>query len=246
MPSRASLGLEEPLRERLHRAGPVRERRPRRRRGQRLGLGQSLRRAEPQHRGQAGQLPRQVGHGAGDQTGLGGGPGVEALAGEEVACRGPLGHPAQGDQRDHRRGEPQAHLGEREAGGRAGQRDVARAHQPHAAGPHVPVDGGDDRLGQLDQPAEQGEHAAGALGRPALRGLLPEVGPGAERLAGVREHHGPDRGVRTGGGQVLAERPDQRGGERVAVLRAVQGQRGDAAVDGVVNGHPGQLPWVGG
>ena len=78
----------------------------------------------------------------------------ERLAGQVIAHGLARIHDVQRGQRDHRRGQADPRLGERER--RVLRRDgqVARAHDAHAARPHVPGDPGDDRLGQLhDQPA---------------------------------------------------------------------------------------------
>ena len=120
----------------------------------------------------------------------------------------------------------------------SGDDDVARADEPKPAGAHVAVDGADDRHRQLEDRAQQARHLAcpvdGDVAGIAACGLG-EIGARAERAAGVAEHHRPHAGLVGGVGQALVQLLDQRGGQRVAVVRRVQRQPRDAAVDGVVD-----------
>ena len=105
-----------------------------------------------------------------------------------------------------------------------------------AAGPDVPVDGGDHRQRRLDDVAQQRGHFPGPRHRRVVRVAPPaslEIRTGAERSAGVPEHHHPHRRVRGGIAQPLMQLSDQRGGQRVAVVGRVQRQPRERASAGV-------------
>ena len=167
-----------------------------------------------------------------DQSDLRGFAGVERLAGQVVAGGGPRRHLRQQRQRDDRRGDTDAGLGQREGAARTGDRDIAGADQTEAAGPDMPVDGGDHRQRRLDDGAQQRGHfpgpSRGHVERVAPAGLA-QVRPGAEGAAGVPEHHHPHRRIRGGVTQPLMQLGDQRGRQRVAVMRRVQRQPGERA-----------------
>src|SRR5690606_15072736 len=83
------------------------------------------------------------------------------------------------------------------------------------------------RLGALPQVGEGVPERGDRLLTAAARGLrLGQVDPGAEGRAGMVEHHHAYRRVGHRGGERLPQLRQQRRGERVAVVRAVQGQRG--------------------
>ena len=214
------------------------ERRQNGRGGQGFGGGQSLRRSLADRRGQRRDGGLDIVGGDGDQPDVGGLGGAELLPGEEVATRSAGGHLRQQGQRNDRRGDADARLGQRERAGRPGDRDVAGADQAEPARAHVSVDGGDHRHRQLEDPAQQVRQFAGPVDGD-VAGVTPrglgEIGSRAERSAGVVEHDGPHPGLLGGVGQALVQLVDQRGGQRVAVVRRVQREPGDAALDGVVD-----------
>ena len=64
---------------------------------------------------------------------------------------------------------------------------------------------------------------------------LGQIGSGTERSAGVVQHHRAHTGLLGGVGQTLAQLVDQFGGQRVAVVRRIQRQASDTALDGVMD-----------
>src|SRR5690606_7203061 len=70
-------------------------------------------------------------------------------------------------------------------------------------------------------------------------GRLTEIRSGAEGSTGMAEHHHPYAGLLGGAGQRRAQLADQRGRQRVAVVRRIQCDPGDAGVFGVADqgGH---------
>ena len=62
-----------------------------------------------------------------------------------------------------------------------------------------------------------------------------EIGARAEGSAGVAEDDGAHPGFLGGVGEALVQLVDQRGRQRVAVVRGVQREAGDVALDRVVN-----------
>ena len=82
-----------------------------------------------------------------DQPEAQSGRGIEALTRDEVAAGGALTELANHERRDHRRDDPELHLGECEDGGGVRDRDVRACDQPHAAPERVPLDECDDRCG---------------------------------------------------------------------------------------------------
>ena len=140
--------------------------------------------------------------GDGDQADVRGLGGAELLAGDEVAARGPGGHLRQQRQRDDRRGDADARLGQREGARRPGDDDVARADQTQAAGPDVAVDRARSPASASSRIARSScGHLAGPVdGQVAgvAAGRLAEVGARAERAAGVAEHDARARRVGRG------------------------------------------------
>ena len=160
-----------------------------------------------------------------DQADLGGGRGVERLAGQVITGRGARGHLGQQRQRDDRRRHSDPRLGEREGAAWSRHGDVACSDQPHAAGADMAVDSDDHRQWRLDDGAQQRGHLPRPLGgclggvRAHLSGPLGEVGARAKRVPGVAEHHGPHRRIIRRVAQALMQLADQRSGQRIAVVR---------------------------
>ncbi len=93
--------------------------------------------------------------------------------------------------------------------------------------------------GALQDDAQQPGHLPRTVdghipGVPA--GRLTEVGSRAERRSGVPEHHHPRPG-RDGIVDAAVQLFDQRGGQRVVVVRGVQRQPGDPALEPVADQH---------
>ncbi len=119
-----------------------------------------------------------------------------------------------------------------------GHDDVAGADQSQPTRPHVTVNGADHRHRQLEDPAQQVRQLPRAVdghvaGIPACS--FSQIRSGAEGSAGMAENHGPHSGLLCGVGEALVQLVDQRGGQRVAVVRRIQREPGDAAFDGVVD-----------
>ena len=195
--------------------------------------------ALPISRGECRHRGLDVVGGDGDQTDVRRLVRAELLAGEEVAAGGAGGHLRQQCQRNDRRGHTDARLRQRErAAGRSRDRDVARTDQAQSARADVAVDGGDHRQRQLQNPAQQVGQFTGAVDGEvtgiAAHGLG-QIGSGTERSAGVVQHHRAHTGLLGGVGQTLAQLVDQFGGQRVAVVRRIQRQASDTALDGVMD-----------
>src|SRR4029077_16445088 len=152
------------------------------------------------------------------------------------------GHLRQQGQRNDGRRNTDARFGQREGAGRSGDRNVAGADETKPSCADVSVDGGDHRHRQLEDPAQQARQFAGPVDGD-IAGVTPrslsEIRSCAERSAGVVEHDGPDPGFFGGVSEALVQLVDQRGGQGIAVVRRIQREPGDAALDGVVNecGH---------
>ncbi len=136
--------------------------------------------------------------------------------------------------RDHRRYQAETHLGQRESRTAGGDHDVAGRDQPDRAAISGAVHDGDGRLGLRLEPGEEGREAArigfvGFLCRRARRAHLADVGAGAEDVAGTFQHDDAYRHFARERRERLGEPGDELGGERVAPLRPVERQRGDAA-----------------
>ena len=195
-----------------------------------LGLGQALRGALAQSVEDGGEPGVDVVGGQRDQPDPGRLGRVELLAGQVVAAGRAGVEPRQQRQRDDGGGEAEAGLGEGERGVRSGRGDVAGAEQPESPGPYVAGDAGDDRFGQFHDRAQQPGEAEGAGRGVVGGGGLGEVGARAEGGAGVAQEDRPGGGR---GGRLRqrgVQFGDQPGGERVAVVRGVQGEGGDAVV----------------
>src|SRR5262249_17888559 len=140
-----------------------------------------------------------------------------------------------GQRRGPRRAAPNLPLPEGERRGLRGDAQVTALGEQDPAGPRDTVHRGDGRLGHLDVAAELGHEVRRRHGERGLGHLL-QVAAGAERLlAGAGEHQDP-------GGVVLVEAPDPgpralppRRVERVASLRPLDGEPGDAALDPVAD-----------
>jgi hypothetical protein len=92
------------------------------------------------------------------------------------------------------------------------------------------VQAGDDRLAQRHDLPLHGDHRPGAL-LHAVGGGLREVRPGAEHLALRPDHDDLDRVVGVGRREVPDQLGDELAGERVAVVRGVEGDGRDAVGD---------------
>ena len=102
----------------------------------------------------------------------------------------------------------------------------------------MPVDGADDRHRQPQYSAQQSGQFAGSVDGDVAgitSGGFGEIGARAEGSAGVAENDGPHPGFLGGVGEALVQLVDQRRGQRVAVVRGIQRQAGDGALDGVVD-----------
>jgi hypothetical protein len=123
------------------------------------------------------------------------------------------------------------HLGQAE--GRVGARhhEVAGEHELGAAGQGEAAHRGDDRLGagEADEAGEAALLGHELGGTPVAQGL--EVGAGAEVRPGAGEDGDPDVGVGLDPPDRGVEGGRQARVDGVALLRTVQGQRGDVAVD---------------
>ena len=104
------------------------------------------------------------------------------LAGEERG--GQLRQPqrAQDGHGDDGRRDADAHLGERERDVGLHHHEIARGHQPDAAGAHRAVDGGDRRVPR-SVPSRSMARAIGACESIVARRTLLQVGAGAEHRA---------------------------------------------------------------
>jgi len=126
--------------------------------------------------------------------------GVERLAGQEQLERVRVAQPRQADDRDHRRHEAEPHLAERERGVAPRDGQIARRDESDAARAHVSADTRDDRLRHLPHRREH-PHERNV---PAAR---LQVGAGAERGAGVRQHDDPHVLVVARGGETRGAAP---------------------------------------
>ena len=174
----------------------------------------------------------QIGDDLVDEADPQGGRGVEALARDEVAAGGALADLPDRVGRDHRRDDPELHLGEGEDGPLVGERDVGGGHEAGAAAEGVPLDerdhgrrAGVDRVEHPPQRVRVGDVLVVGEGDRAAHPL--DVGAGAEARPVAREHDGTrlaDVDER------LGELLDQRRVEGVARLGAGQGDAEDVVV----------------
>ena len=154
---------------------------------------------------------------------------VEALAGHEVPPRGALADLPQRERRDDGGDDPELHLGEREHRSGLGDRDVGAGDEPDAAAERVALDDGDDgcrtRVDRLEHAPERVRVGDVRFEVEVGRGAHPlDVRAGAEARPVPGEDDGP------GGADVdegLGELGDERGVERVARLRAGEGDAED-------------------
>ena len=119
---------------------------------------------------------------------------IEALAGQEVAPCRPRADLREGERRDHRRDDPELHLGEREQRVRSADRDVRDGDEAGATAERVTLDPRHDRCGTA---VDRLEHAAHRVrvrhvlveGEPDGRTHPVDVGAGAEArtLAGEND-----------------------------------------------------------
>ena len=139
-----------------------------------------------------------------------------------------LGH---ADHRDDRRDHADANF--RKTVGRVlgSDHDVGRAHQTQPAGEGRAIDRNDHRLGAVDHALEHlgQRHCAPAVRRVTRRVL--EVGAGAKSRTIAGQHDGAHRRIVDGGGQMIVKLIDQRGRQRIAVGRAVEGDPGSALLN---------------
>ena len=168
-------------------------------------------------------------------------PPVERRPGvDEVAGRAHLPGPADADGlgQQHREAppglDPDPGMGVGEAGAVGGNEEVAVERDLEAAGDRRAVHRADDRLRRRWERARVGARcvAGGARvgeGRTPGAQLL-EVQPGAERGIGAGEDQHADVVVRVGVTHRGPQGPDQVARQGVAGVRAVEGDRGDAAV----------------
>ena len=117
-----------------------------------------------------------------------------------------------------------------------GDAQIAGQRQLEPARDRAAVQRGDHRLLGLQRHLE---HAALDVPHRRPIGLLAlvagvhvlDVDAGAERLlAGPGQHHDPNAVVLVGAQQGLGQRQPERGGERVAALRAIEGQQANVTV----------------
>ena len=163
-----------------------------------------------------------------DQSDRAGLVGVERLAGQHRGGDPARRDPPQDRHGDDRRRHADPHLGERERDRPVHDDQVARRHQPDAAGAHRAADCGDGRLLGVHQPFEDADHRC-RVGR-AGRSLL-QVGAGAERGPLVRQHDDADAGGRLDLVESLTELGDELARQRVAVVLRVERDRRDPCVD---------------
>ena len=140
-----------------------------------------------------------------------------------------------------------------------GDRDVAGAHQAHAAGEGVPVYPGDRRLRRLLEGLEELDDRVLGVRRVDLEGRVArvrgEVTARAEGLvAGSGHHEDTDVGIGLAASEGLGEQPGDLVVQRVPLRLAVQGDRLDVFPDvyehevgggGHAGGSPGRQPGPG-
>ena len=108
---------------------------------------------------------------------------------------------------------------------------VAPQRDLQSAGDGVPLDGGDDGLGQAQSRRTHRTVAVGSDPVGLGRSLGVQVGAGAERATRAAEHGHTQRGVRVEGPQRIGEQRRGRPVNSVAPLRTVDEYREDGAVD---------------
>ncbi|MEI2699960.1 MAG: hypothetical protein V9E94_17080 [Microthrixaceae bacterium] len=88
---------------------------------------------------------------------------VERATGQEGVCRSPAGHPGEDGQTDHRGGDTQPCLGERERDVVGADGDVGARDHAQSAGTNRPGQPHHHRLGVGDDLSLQGHQCQGAL-----------------------------------------------------------------------------------
>ena len=150
-----------------------------------------LRSAQRQIAAQVRDRPRHVVGHVRHQSHVQRGRGVERLTGEVGG--GQLGPPAARQDRsgDDRRSHADPHFGERERDRPGDDHEIARGHQPDAAGADGPVDGGDHGRGGRPETFDCTHERCRIddAGRPFL-----EIGTGTEDRRCVRQHDHPGVG----------------------------------------------------
>ena len=139
------------------------------------------------------------------------------------------------DGLDHHRPDADVDLGRAET--RAVDRDekIAGARQAQAAGEGMAVDPADDRLAELRHEDEEvDEQVAAAVALEGAGGAVEarQVGPRAEHAPGPGEHHDPSLGLVPAPAKRRRQVPEHGSRKRVALLRAVERDRGDVTVGG--------------
>jgi hypothetical protein len=160
--------------------------------------------------------------------------GIEALAADAVAAR--LAHADRGAQlrHDRRRDHAEAHLGQREARGLAGDRYVAARDQADPAAVAGALDQRERRLRQRVQLAHRLGRAPGEVrvlgGAGAAHPAQPvQIGAGLEVLALAAQDHDPDPRIAAQRLERRAELVDQRAVVGVVHLGPVQDHARDPA-----------------
>ena len=179
----------------------------------------------------AGQLRRR--HHLVDHADLVGAPRVDGLAGEQQVPRvggaDDLHQLLAEREGDHQADPRQRHA---EAGGLRGHPQVAVQGQLAAARDRVAVQRGDGGMPRALHPPQHLHHVALRIGLAAALLHLLEVHARAERGAGPPHHHHPHVAPLVERVEGRAQALQQRGVHRVALVGAVQGDGGDAGVDG--------------